>query len=341
MISVLIATSDDSAGGIERALHDQISLLQDDTALCLTILCPPSTFHDSIAAGHHALMTLRKGRKIAFRYAPQFAAIGSAISQPFDIALCHNGFMARGLHRYAKKVVGICHNDKPHHFRGCDHLVCLTQDGKNKAKGEGWADDKLSVIGHYHDIGVPFTVDKTSREQDIIIGAAGRMVAKKNFALFIEIAALVKQTHPQITFMLGGTGQLHDQLAALNHAKGAPVTMPGWVDFDAFLTTLDLFLVPSRDEPFGYIFPEAMAKGLALLSTQTHGANHCLDGGRIAPLYSPDDARLFANEICRLANDSDALLAAKKACYERAADPVFARQTAYQSWQALLRAIAL
>ena len=331
MTSVLIATSDKSAGGIERALHDQLALLGDEAGVSITCLAPPSAFADH-AQNHHQLISFGKWRKAAFRHLPALSHLG--LAGKYDIALCHNGFMARSLRHMAKQVIGICHNDKPHHFKGCDKLVCLTPDGRDKAIAAGWDASQIALIPHYHEADAKRSIPAPTAP--ITVGAAGRMVGKKNLGLFIEIAARVKQTHPDIIFQLGGTGPLYDEIEALNAAKGHPVRMLGWVDFDPFLAALDIMIVPSLDEPFGYIFPEAMAQGVAMLSTPTCGANYCLEQGKIAPLYQPDDAAGFAAEICRLADDKAGLHKQQQACYQAVLTPRFTKQKARDSWADLL-----
>lgn len=332
MISILITTSDDKAGGIERALHDQLALLTDVPHLEIAILCPHSAFYHHVQETKHQLYHLSKARKLAFRHIPSLSGLGFA--KKFDIALCHNGFMASGLKRIATIVIGICHNDKPHHFTFCDHLVCLTEKGRKKAHHANWPDDKITVIPHYHHINK--TPDITIKKGALHIGAAGRMVAKKNLALFIEIACLVKQTHPQCQFSLGGTGPLYNEIAAFNQAKGNPVHLRGWTDFTPFLQSLDLFIIPSLDEPFGYVFPEAMAQGLGLLATPTFGADHCLDSGKVAPIIDAKSPQDFAHEICRLADDPAALYDLQQACFAQVSSSLFASETAKTSWLALL-----
>lgn len=338
MISVLIATSDTTAGGIQRALRDQLALLGREPELAITILSPHSDFA-ALAQKTHQTLIYGGARRLAFRHIPSLASLflpQKFSAQIFDVAICHNGFMAKGLKAMAKEVIGICHNDKPHHFKSCDRLVCLTPRGRDKAITQGWDEARLALIPHYHEAtkGRLFPVPNAR----LTIGAAGRMVAKKNLSLFIEIAAIVKKTHPDISFELGGTGPLAPQIKALNEAKNNPVTLLGWTDFTPFLARLDIMVVPSLDEPFGYIFPEAMAQGVALLSTPTFGADYCLEEGRLAPRYNFDDAASFAAEICRLADDREALHAQQIACYEAVCQPRFHKQTALTLWRKLLRA---
>ncbi|MGC6518281.1 MAG: glycosyltransferase family 4 protein [Candidatus Puniceispirillaceae bacterium] len=337
MTSILIATSDRSAGGIQRALRDQLSLLQQHAPYDITILAPESDFLTCAQDNQVPNICLSDWQRLVWRHLPVATRLISDVPDT-RFALCHNGFMAKGLRRHASTVIGICHNDKPQQFHHCHKLVCLTQDGIDKALAAGWPHDRLALIPHFHTL--PKTPLKTpakpSPNQPLIIGAAGRMVAKKNLSLFIKIAAIVKQTHPRIQFELGGTGPLAAEIKALNHAHGAPVTLLGWTDFDSFLSRLSVMVIPSYDEPFGYVYPEAMGAGCAILSSPTNGARHCLDDGRTAPVFGFDDPVPYAKEICRLADDPDALWQLQQACYDRARHPVFDQKTASANWQALL-----
>ena len=65
----------------------------------------------------------------------------------------------------------------------------------------------------------------------------------------------------------------------------------GWVeDKRAFFETLDLFCVPSREEPFGIVVLEGMAHGRAVVATAAAGPREIIrDGidGLLVPPASP------------------------------------------------------
>lgn len=331
-MKVLIATSDRQKGGIERALRDQLSLLTNLDALSLTILSPEGSFADQARQKGIEHIEVRNHHRLMMRYMPILSSIMLGQAE-FDIILCHNGFMAAALRRHTKRLIGICHNDKPQQFKAVDELVCLTKRAADKAKDYGWQDEHLHIIPHYQDI---ITKAKVKNHKPVRVGAAGRMVAKKNLGIFIEIAALVKAAHPEIEFELAGTGELEAQIKELNEAKGQPVTMLGWTDFDSFLNRLDLFIIPSHDEPFGYVFIEAMSQGIGILSSPTNGAYHCLDEGKIAPIIDAADTQKFADKIIALAQSETELNALKTACLNRAKDPIFTKQTALETWRSAL-----
>lgn len=333
MTSVLIATSDRRQGGIQKALQDQLSLLAEIADISLSVLSPSSDFAMMARAHDVPVFTLSDGRRFAYRHMPALAHYGLSITR-HDIALCHNGFMAKGLKRLAHQVIGICHNDKPHQFKGCDKLVCLTQKGMEAAAQAGWPESTLSLIPHYYEAPKPNAPDKPSLP--LIVGTAGRMVAKKNLSYFIEIASYVRSQRDDILFEMGGAGALEEALSAQNRAAGSPVTLLGWTDFERFLDKLDIMIIPSLDEPFGYVYPEAMAQGVAVLSTPNFGGDYNLKGGAIAPLLPFDDVTAFGNEICRLADDLTALYHMQQRCFAHATSPAYHKITAKALWQALL-----
>ena len=337
MIHILIATSDRQAGGIRRALSDQLMLLSGPAfaeRYQITALSPDADFLAQAKTYQHGTLSLSSTRRFLFRYLPAFAT-SDLPKRHFDIALCHNGFMARGLTAIANKVIGICHNDKPAQFSHCHELVCLTEDGIEKASKAGWQRDKLHLISHYHK--APKKAAPKPHSAPLTIGAAGRFVPKKNLKLFIETAALVKEKHPDINFLLAGTGPEGDKLLDLNHRLGQPVRYLGWTDFDEFLSQIDIMMIPSTDEPFGYVYPEAMSQGIAILSTPTFGARHCLKQGEIAPILPVENASHFASEISRLHDDRTALHQIQKACLAHVQGPDFSQEMAAQKWDALLQ----
>jgi glycosyltransferase involved in cell wall biosynthesis len=50
------------------------------------------------------------------------------------------------------------------------------------------------------------------------------------------------------------------------------VTFPGWTNQpETFYAQTDIFCLPSRNEPFGLVLIEAMARGLPVVATQCNG----------------------------------------------------------------------
>ena len=332
-MKLLIATSDKQKGGIERALRDQYALLSCLPDCEISILSPEGALSELARQERVPHYLVQDYHKLMMRTAPFLSSMMLGRAQ-FDVILCHNGFMASALCRHTKRLIGICHNDKPSHFKAADELVCLTSRAFDKAQAQGWDKTKLHIIPHYQEAVI--ADKKPSNHSPLRVGCAGRMVAKKNLSLFVEIAEIVRSTHPEICFDLAGAGELEAEIKSLNKAKSSPVTMRGWVDFDQFLQEIDLLIIPSLDEPFGYVFIEAMSQGVGILASRTNGAHHCLLDGKIAPLFDADDAKGFADEIISLSQSKARLTSLKKSCLKRAGHDDFSAKTALKNWQTAL-----
>lgn len=113
-----------------------------------------------------------------------------------------------------------------------------------------------------------------------LIASYGRMVHKKGFDLLIQAFAALRQAHPGARLVIGGDGPEKSSLHTLAETLGVQqaVQFPGWIEDTAgFLDQADLFVLPSRDEPFGIVVLEAMARGLPLVATRSHGPREILD----------------------------------------------------------------
>ena len=109
------------------------------------------------------------------------------------------------------------------------------------------------------------------------IVAHGRFVHKKGFDLLLNSFATIPG---DIELFVAGDGPEREatiQLASRLNLQDR-VHFPGWQDdIQSFLKTGDLFVLPSRDEPFGIALLEAMACGVPMVSTLCHGPLEILD----------------------------------------------------------------
>ena len=91
----------------------------------------------------------------------------------------------------------------------------------------------------------------------------------------LEAINLVRKSGQTVTLDLGGGGPEQKQLVKLIDRLGLTevVNLVGWVDdVSQFLKDGDLFILPSRDEPFGIVVLEAMASGIpSFLGSKTPG----------------------------------------------------------------------
>ena len=105
----------------------------------------------------------------------------------------------------------------------------------------------------------------------------------------------------------------------------------------AAYATADMFVLPSRHEPFGIVLIEAMAAGLPIVATQVDGIPYVVEAGRSALLVPPGDADRLAIAIRTLATSADQRQALAVAGRERA--QVFALEQGLQNLMAIYQSL--
>ena len=109
--------------------------------------------------------------------------------------------------------------------------------------------------------------------------AAGRFAHYKGFDKLVEAAALVRATHPDLKFLIGGDGETRPAILEQIEKMGldGQVVCPGRLsdhDYWALMKGCEMFCLPSteRTEAFGVVLLEAMAMGKPCISTAIPGS---------------------------------------------------------------------
>jgi glycosyltransferase involved in cell wall biosynthesis len=107
----------------------------------------------------------------------------------------------------------------------------------------------------------------------------GRYVPKKGFDVLLRAFKTLLDSGVDAFLKIGGDGPQRDELMMLIQELGIAdhVNLGGWIDdVSAALDRADLFVLPSRDEPFGIVMLEAMARGVPFVTTCTQGPKEVL-----------------------------------------------------------------
>ena len=129
--------------------------------------------------------------------------------------------------------------------------------------------------------------------ETLVIGAMGRLVAKKGFAGWLESLAMLRDNGVNFSAILGGDGEEKQALIAqINHlGLHSVVRYIGWVDDrDSFFRQIDIFVCPSSHEPFGIVLLEAMARSIPLITTAAEGPREIIvngEDGLVIPINNP------------------------------------------------------
>ena len=134
----------------------------------------------------------------------------------------------------------------------------------------------------------PDEFDPARPKKKVILGA-GRLFPRKNYALLIRA---MEGLDPSWEVILAGEGPERSRMEALAKKKGVRLTVTGWLDrkspeLKVLYETSSIFVLPSLKESFGMVVAEAMAAGMAVVTTDRGGPAEV--AGEAALLVPPDD----------------------------------------------------
>lgn len=133
-----------------------------------------------------------------------------------------------------------------------------------------------------------------------VIGAMGRLHTIKGFDVLLRAAAQLRDSGQAFRLKLAGDGPELSGLKALCRELNLDtcVEFCGWAaDPLTFLSSVDLFVVPSRYESFGLVLIEAMAAGVPVVASDTEGPRAVLKAGQFGALFQNEDASALAAAV--------------------------------------------
>jgi glycosyltransferase involved in cell wall biosynthesis len=240
-----------------------------------------------------------------------------------DIAQMH---LARAAHLAgpAARRLGIPTLAKTHnyvnlkYYRAIDHLVATTAKQYEFLCAAGVPVTRVSRIPNFSAIGAPLADEKREgRGAALKVVAIGRLVRKKGFDVLLRALAATRRKGVVFDLTIVGAGPESDALVRLcsDLELNDAVTFLGWQDEVAgSLSPADVFVLPSRDEPFGIVCLEAMALAVPIIATLTDGPREILDAD-CAILVERDDSDALAEALEAVAADPDE--AARRAAVAR------------------------
>ncbi len=138
--------------------------------------------------------------------------------------------------------------------------------------------------------------------------ALGRVVEKKGFDLLLAAFAATDRARHTFDLIIGGTGTALDSLRAQAEDLGVAdrVHFPGRlsrVEVARTMAGAELFVMPSRLEPFGIVVLEGWRAGVAVVATTRGGPPEFVRHGEDGVLVDPLDTPAFAQALEQMVVD--------------------------------------
>jgi len=108
----------------------------------------------------------------------------------------------------------------------------------------------------------------------------GRMVVQKGPDLLLNALPIVKDRFWGVQAIMAGDGGMRPWLQERSAALGLPIRFPGYISdtkYVRLLAAADIVVIPSRNEPFGIVLPEAWSAGKPVVACDVGGLHENIE----------------------------------------------------------------
>ena len=259
-----------------------------------------------------------------FGYTDFFAAknIANFIKEfDADTLVCHMG-RSHVLGKKAiskvksKKIfqISVNHSDNVKRSVGADVVISTNKEIFYKTIERGQPEDKSFIVPNaisLTDISTQNKID-LSQKDEIVLGLIGRLDRTKGFDYVIKaIEILSKKTDKKIKLKIAGDGYYKEELIKASNENSEikdKIEFLGWIeDKKEFFESIDIFILPSLNEPFGLVLLQAMKYAKPIITTDCDGPKEILVDKKQALFVkrAPKEhlSGEIANKILDLIND--------------------------------------
>lgn len=191
------------------------------------------------------------------------------------------------------------------HLEKADRVIVLSESWRVFVSGIA-PKAKIAVVPNY--VTVPEPVDDAARNAGEIL-FLGLIGPRKGTFDLIEAFADVAPKHPGAQLIIGGNGQV-DEAGAFIRERGVEgrAVLAGWVDGPKkaeLLKTGSIYVLPSYNEGLPMSVLEAMAAGLAVVTTRVGGIPELVTDGVDGILIEPGDRAALSRALAGLLENDE------------------------------------
>ena len=160
---------------------------------------------------------------------------------------------------------------------------------------------------------------------DTVVLFVGQLRSSKGLPVLIEAARLGLKNHPNVKFVIVGSGPLESELKHMVEELGLcnHVILTGHVgedDLSHLREIADIFVLSSYVEGVPLVMLDAMASGLPVVSTNVGSISDYVENGKHGFLVEPGNPRALAESLSILASDKELRERMGAACRNRVAN---------------------
>ncbi len=141
---------------------------------------------------------------------------------------------------------------------------------------------------------------------EIVLGNAGRLSEEKGQIYLIHLAEILKERGVRFRILIAGEGKLKSWLKKQARQRNVQeeVIFLGFIkDVERFYSNIDIFLLTSLWEGFGYVLVEAMAQKKPVIAFDIKSSAEVVDDGTSGYLVPRGDVQTMADRVVQLARN--------------------------------------
>lgn len=183
-------------------------------------------------------------------------------------------------------------------YNKCQMLIALSDEWRERL-ALIVPREKIRILENYCQI--PQAIDREKTKQILFMGEIGGRKGSFDVPVVLE-KAFTKAGKTQV--VMAGDGEIVKVKELLEQVKlSDTVSFPGWVrgnEKDSLLRTSGIFLFPSYNEGMPMAVLEAMAYGMAIVTTNVGGIPRLIEDGINGYLCEPGDTDKLADRLAEL-----------------------------------------
>ena len=242
-----------------------------------------------------------------------------------DVVICHSARVMswlKILKPFTKcKSVAVNHGISFKKSLRCDYIININDEINELVVNSGFDKTKSFIINNAIEINQEYRAKKI--EKKLKLGIYGRYEKRKGFDIFFKAASLLKDCDFDLEFKIGGfaTQESWSLEDLKGFAKDAGVyddcEFYGLVqDKKDFFSDVDIFVVPSIEEPFGIVILEGFLHSTLVVSSDTDGGKLIIRNGENGFLFKNQNAEDLAIKVKAAIENKDNYVNYTKRAYD-------------------------
>jgi glycosyltransferase involved in cell wall biosynthesis len=197
-------------------------------------------------------------------------------------------------------------------IRSANKIIAISNHERQVLIHRGIPSERIVVIPNGIDLNEISTAPAHKNPGRTLLYAGRIDIDHKGLDILVEAFARLSKNHPDLQLVLTGPDWNNSiqKLEKLSTKLGVRVHFTGFLKRSDYIETLksaDIFILPSRFEPFGIVLLEAMAAGVPIVAANTGAIPELLEKGRLGLLFKSGNVDSLTKQIENgLSNEAEA-----------------------------------